>query len=110
MTENNKPQIKPAKTISAIWLIPFVAVIIGSWMVYYNWKNQGPVINIEFKTASGIEVGTTKIKSLDVDIGQVTQIRIKPDLDGVVVTARFLRQIMLPYYVRTRIFGLSHPR
>lgn len=88
MTENNRAQIKPAKTISAIWLIPFVAVIIGSWMVYYNWKNQGPVINIEFKTASGIEVGTTKIKSLDVDIGQVIQIRIKPDLDGVVVTAR----------------------
>lgn len=82
-----KAKIKPAKP-SGIWLIPLLAVLIGAWMVYYNWTNQGPLITIEFKTASGIEVGTTKIKSLDVDIGQVTKVVIKPDLDGVVVTAR----------------------
>jgi len=92
MTENNqsatKAQVKAARPISMIWLIPIVAVCIGGWMVYQNWKNQGPLITIEFKTASGIEVGTTKIKSLNVDIGQVTKLDIKPDLDGVIVTAR----------------------
>ena len=91
MTVNNKPaakaNIKVAKP-SRIWLIPFLAVLIGGWMVYQDWKNQGTLITVEFKTASGIEVGTTKIKSLDVDIGQVTKVVIKPGLDGVVATAR----------------------
>jgi paraquat-inducible protein B len=92
MTENNqsatKAHVKAARPVSMIWLIPIVAIFIGSWMVFQNWKNQGPLITIEFKTASGIEVGTTKIKSLNVDIGQVTKVDIKPDLDGVIVTAR----------------------
>ena len=91
MTVKNEPaakaKIEQAKP-SRIWLIPFLAVLIGGWMVYHDWKNQGPLITVEFKTASGIEVGTTKIKSLDVDIGQVTKVVIKPGLDGVIVTAR----------------------
>jgi paraquat-inducible protein B len=92
MTENNqsatKARVMPAKPVSMIWLIPILAVFIGSWMVYQNWRNQGPLITVEFKTASGIEVGMTKIKSLNVDIGQVIKVDIKPDLDGVIVTAR----------------------
>ena len=91
MTVNKEPtakaNIKPAQP-SRIWLIPLLAVLIGGWMVYQDWKNQWPLITIEFATASGIEVGTTKIKSLDVDIGQVTKVVIKPDLDGVIVSAR----------------------
>jgi paraquat-inducible protein B len=91
MTVNKEPaakaNIKPAQP-SRIWLIPLLAVLIGGWMVYQDWKNQGPLITVEFAKASGIEVGTTKIKSLDVDIGQVTKVVIKPDLDGVIVTAR----------------------
>lgn len=123
MTANNqsatKAQVMPAKPVSMIWLIPIVAVFIGSWMVFQNWKNQGPSITIEFKTASGIEVGTTKIKSLDVDIGQVTKVAIKPGLDGVIVTARlsspdyddFLREntafwVVSPQVTRAGISGL----
>ena len=89
MTVNNKPATKANINLakpSRIWLIPFLAVLIGGWMVYQDWKNQGTLITVEFKTASGIEVETTKIKSLD--IGQVTKVVIKPGLDGVVVTAR----------------------
>lgn len=91
MTMSNEPaakaKIKRAK-LSSIWLIPILALFIGSWMVYHDWKNQGDLITLEFKTASGIEVGKTKLKSLDVDIGQVTKVVIKPDLEGVIVTAR----------------------
>lgn len=82
-----KADIKQAKP-SRIWLIPFLALLIGAWMVYDDWKNQGDLITIEFKTASGIEVGITKLKSLDVDIGQVIKVVIKSGLDGVIVTAR----------------------
>tara|TARA_B110000503_G_C7155583_1_gene417170 strand:+ start:337 stop:2022 length:1686 start_codon:yes stop_codon:yes gene_type:complete len=80
--------IKPVRTVSKIWLVPIVAFFIGVWMVYYQWSNQGPLITIEFKTATGLEAGKTKIKTRNVDIGVVKNIELSDDLSGVLVTAR----------------------
>lgn len=80
--------IKPTTSVSRIWLIPLLVIIVGGWMVYYQWKNQGPLITIELHSAAGIEVNKTPIKVKDLDIGQVKKITLKPDLDGVLVTAR----------------------
>ena len=71
-----------------IWIIPILVIVIGGWMVYYQWKNQGPLITIELHSATGIEVNKTPIKVRDLDIGQVKKITLKPDLNGVLVTAR----------------------
>jgi paraquat-inducible protein B len=80
--------IKPVRTVSKIWLVPIIAFFIGVWMVYYQWSNQGPLITIEFKTATGLEAGKTKIKTRNVDIGVVKNIELSDDLSGVLVTAR----------------------
>ena len=96
MTQDLQPQpnlpeealIKPIRTVSKIWLVPIVAFFIGVWMVYYQWSNQGPLITIEFKTATGLEAGKTKIKTRNVDIGVVKNIELSDDLSGVLVTAR----------------------
>lgn len=84
----NKAEVKPTSSISRIWIIPILVLVIGGWMVYYQWKNQGPLITIELNSATGIEVNKTPIKVRDLDIGQVKKITLKPDLDGVLVTAR----------------------
>ncbi|QPG04761.1 intermembrane transport protein PqiB [Salinimonas marina] len=86
MSESAK--IKSTRRISRIWIIPILVVIVGGWMVYTQWQNQGPLITIELKTASGIEANKTTIKVRDFDVGQVKKIELKPDLDGVLVTAR----------------------
>ncbi|GMM68094.1 intermembrane transport protein PqiB [Alteromonas sp. MTD1] len=80
--------VKPTSSVSRIWLIPILVVLVGGWMVYYQWKNQGPLITIELQSATGIEVNKTPIKIRDLDIGQVKKITLKPDLTGVLVTAR----------------------
>ncbi|GAB5382257.1 MAG: intermembrane transport protein PqiB [Aliiglaciecola sp.] len=80
--------VASSKRISRIWLIPLVAMSIGLWMVYYQWANQGPLIQIEFASATGIEADNTKIKTKDVEIGVVKSVSLKPDLSGVLVTAR----------------------
>ncbi|MFT6284294.1 MAG: paraquat-inducible protein B [Arenicella sp.] len=85
--------IKPVRTVSKIWLVPIVALFIGVWMVYYQWSNQGPVITIEFKTATGLEAGKTKIKTRDVDIGLVNKIELTDDLSGVLVTVRMDKEV-----------------
>lgn len=84
----NEAQVKPTSSISRIWIIPILVLIIGGWMVYYQWKNQGPLITIELHSATGIEVNKTPIKIRDLDVGQVKKITLKPDLDGVLVSAR----------------------
>ncbi|MDO6694457.1 intermembrane transport protein PqiB [Aliiglaciecola sp. 3_MG-2023] len=95
MTDNNNQQadsqaaeIESSRIISKFWLIPLVALSIGMWMVYHQWANQGPLITIEFVSASGIEADQTKIKTKDVEIGVVKKVELKPDLSGVIVTAR----------------------
>lgn len=84
----NKVLVKPVKRISKIWFIPFVALCIGMWMVYYQWSSQGPLIVISFPDATGLEAGKTKIKTRSVDVGLVKEIELTEDLKGVLVTAR----------------------
>lgn len=85
---NNEAQVKPTSHISQVWLIPIVTILVGAWMVIYQWQNQGPLITIEMPSATGIEVNKTPVKARDLDVGIVKKIELKPDLDGVLVTAR----------------------
>lgn len=86
MTEDAR--IASTSRISKIWLVPLAAVVIGAWMVFYQWSNQGPLITIELPSATGIEVNKTPIKVRDLEVGQVKKITLNPDLDGVLVEAR----------------------
>ncbi len=81
-------EIKTVKTISKVWFVPIVALLIGGWMVYYHLSNQGPAVTILFNSAEGMEAGKTKIKSRSVTIGQVETIKLNEQDDGVIVTVR----------------------
>lgn len=85
---NDEAYVKPTSRISKVWLIPILAIIVGAWMVFYQWQNQGPLITIEMPSATGIEINKTPVKARDLDVGMVKKIELKPDLDGVLVTAR----------------------
>ena len=78
--------------ISIVWFVPLVALLIGGWLVYKTISEKGPTITISFKTAEGLEAGKTKIKYKDVQLGQVTEIRITPDLSRVLVTAELVKE------------------
>lgn len=80
--------VKPSTPISKVWLIPLLALMIGGWMIFYQWSHQGPLVRIELSSAAGIEANKTPIKVRDLEVGQVKKIELKPDLDGVIVTAR----------------------
>jgi paraquat-inducible protein B len=93
MTVTTHAEVNQMKSISKIWFIPMIAVGIALWMLYYQWSTQGPLITIEFKTAEGMQADKTKIKSRNVDIGKVTNIRLNKESDGVLVTARMRNNI-----------------
>ena len=111
--------VKPIKTISTVWFIPLIAVFIGCWMIYYQWQNEGTEINIHFATAEGMEAGKTKIKSRNVDIGEVSQIELNDNGAGVIVTAKIKKSaekflvddsmfwVVSPQISHTGVSGLS---
>lgn len=84
--------VKPMNTISRIWIVPIITALLGLWMTYYYYSNQGPLITIELAKAEGLEAGVTKIKFRDVQIGKVEKIILKSSLDGVLVTARMSKE------------------
>ncbi len=86
-------QFKPSGygTIPLIWLIPVVAVLIGGWLVFKIWSEQGEKIVITFKNADGIEAGKTRIKHKAVDVGTVESVVLSPDFSHVQVHAELVK-------------------
>lgn len=80
------------RQISIVWIVPLVALVIGGWLVYKALSEKGPIITITFKSAEGLEAGKTKIKYKNVELGQVTEIRLTPDLSRVLVTAELVKE------------------
>ncbi|MBS1201852.1 MAG: mammalian cell entry protein [Chromatiaceae bacterium] len=92
-----------------VWLIPLVALAIGGWLAYKTLSEQGPTVEIRFKTAAGLEAGKTKVKFKDVDIGQVAAIDVNPDLKTVTVTAQ-LKYGSFDYLTENTRFWVERPR
>ncbi|KJF83309.1 intermembrane transport protein PqiB [Photobacterium angustum] len=90
MSDNqpNEAKVQNLKQISAIWIIPVVALAIGIWMFVQYLNSKGPEITIRLPNASGIEVGKTAIKSLNVKVGVVTKVQLSKDYSYITVTAQ----------------------
>lgn len=84
----NQAKVQTLKQVSAIWIVPIVALAIGIWMFVQYLNNKGPEITIRLPNASGIEVGKTAIKSLNVKVGTVTNIQLSEDYSYITVTAQ----------------------
>lgn len=83
-----KAVVSTGARLSPVWILPVVALLLGLWAVYYSLTQQGPTIEIQFQTAAGLVEGKTKIKYLDVVVGQVENIRFTPDREAVIVSAK----------------------
>jgi len=80
--------ISSKRTFSVVWIIPTLAIIIGLWMVYNQFQSEGPMIEVTFSSAAGIDVKKTQIKVREVNIGEVTNVSLLDNLEGVKVSIR----------------------
>ena len=87
-----KPEITQGKKLTAIWIVPVVAVVLGIWMVVYTFMTEGPEIEIRFKTAVGLEAGKTKVKFRSVEMGMVQEITLSDDMQDVIATVKLERE------------------
>ena len=73
---------------SSVWLVPLTAVVIALWIVYAHYQSQGPLIEIRFENADGIEPDKTKVRTKSVEIGEVLGMRLSEDAQSVVLSVR----------------------
>lgn len=93
MITSNEP--RPVKVveregISAVWLIPAIALIFGAWLLYKAVSNQGIMINIQFDSASGIVAGKTAVRYKGLTVGVVSKVEVAEDLKSVDVEVEMI--------------------
>src|SRR5262249_45397831 len=77
--------------ISVVWIIPILAAVVAVGIAVQRVLSEGPTITIVSKAAEGVEAGKTFIKYKDVNIGQVSAVRLSPDYAKVEVTAKIAK-------------------
>ena len=74
--------------LSAVWVVPIVAALVGVWVAVAKIRSEGPTITIVFRSAEGLEAGKTKIHYNGVDVGTLTTVRLSDDHQRVIATAQ----------------------
>src|SRR4051795_10135382 len=78
--------IRRSRRLSAIWLIPFLAVAIAAWLVWDTISKEGPTIEVLFNSAEGLQAGKSPLKFKDIEFGTVKSLRLSADNAHVLVT------------------------
>jgi paraquat-inducible protein B len=107
------PAAVPARSLwgrlPLVWILPAVVVLAGAFVVVREKLAQGIAIEIRFENAEGLEVNKTKVKYKEVDIGDVSDIRVSQDRKQVIVTADIHRNAK-EYLVEDTRFWVVRPR
>ena len=74
-----------------VWIVPIVALLAAGWLGYRTLSERGPLIAITLQSAEGLEVGKTRIKHRDIELGTVEAIEPSADLSSVTIQARMNR-------------------
>ncbi len=79
---DNLPEVtvREQRGLSVAWLIPLAAVMIGIWLLFQNWYQQGPTITVQFSSAEGIEPGKTEVRYKEVTVGKVKKLKLDDEL------------------------------
>jgi len=81
----SKAIIKDREGISAVWLVPIIALIFGAWLIVKAVSDRGTFITVQFESASGIVVGKTQVRYKGLTAGIVRDVEMSEDLQSVIV-------------------------
>ncbi|MGH8425672.1 MAG: intermembrane transport protein PqiB, partial [Pseudomonas fluorescens] len=90
------PGQAPVKTrrfsVSLVWIVPIVAVLVGLSLVVHSMLQEGPTITVTFKTGSGLTANKTEVKYRNVVIGHVSDVELSNDQKSVNATIKLSKQ------------------
>jgi paraquat-inducible protein B len=82
------PKVSRRRSLPLVWIVPLIALAVGGWMVFREFRHRGPEITIEFAEGKGVEPRKTMVVFQGVTVGTVTAVELKEDLSGVLVRVR----------------------
>src|SRR5450432_4488417 len=105
------PRIEKAKNwnVSLVWLVPLVAIAIAASLLVRSVFLTGPRVEIEFKSADGVEAGKTEVRYKEVVIGKVVSVSLRDDRKRVVVVVQLDRSAA-KFAVDDTSFWVVRPR
>lgn len=74
--------------ISWVWLFPILALLGAGWFFWAEWKSNGPIIEVEFHEAPGIQANKTLLFYRGVAAGKVIDVRLDDHLSKAIVKIR----------------------
>ncbi len=86
------PVVKMKKGISPIWILPIIAVLIGSWLVYKDFQESGVMISVQIKDASGLTAGKTEVMFKGLPVGTLKSFQVSPDLLFITAEIEMVKQ------------------
>jgi paraquat-inducible protein B len=78
-------RVRPAGNWSAIWVLPIIALLIGSWLGWKAYSEQGVMIDIRFNSGDGIAAGKTELIYKGMALGKVQSLDLSQDKQSVLV-------------------------
>ena len=78
-------RVRPASNWSAIWVLPIIALLIGSWLGWKAYNEQGVMIDIVFSSGDGIAAGKTELIYKGMPLGKVQSLDLSQDKKSVLV-------------------------
>ncbi|MBW1636101.1 MAG: MCE family protein [Deltaproteobacteria bacterium] len=106
MTE--QPVIRKKRGISAVWILPILALSICGWILYSSYQNRGAEITIYFQDATGLTSGKTRVMAKGIPVGMVKS--LTPDLKNKRVKATVkIDQLAVEYLVEDTLFWVVRP-
>jgi paraquat-inducible protein B len=107
------PKAVPSRSkwghLPLVWILPLIVVLAGGYVVIHENIARGVTVQIRFHNADGLEANKTKIRYKDVEIGEVSNIRVGDDRKEVIVTADIQRNAK-EYMVTDTRFWVVRPR
>ena len=88
----SSPEMKSRRGISPIWILPVVALLIASWLVYKSVIDAGIMVTIRFDNAQGIEKGKTQVIYRGMPIGVVKNLSISKSFRSIDVMVEFVKE------------------
>src|SRR3954452_22616339 len=106
-----QPRVVKARrwNVSLVWLVPVVAVAIAASMLVRSIFLTGPRIEVQFKSADGVEAGKTEVRYKEVVIGKVVSVALRDDRQSVGVVVQLDRSAA-SFAVDDTTFWVVRPR
>lgn len=76
--------VRAKERLSAIWLVPLVALGIGFWLLYQTLLAADTLIQVKFTSGDGLKADKTELRYQGVVIGKVEEITLEQELTGVI--------------------------